>query len=148
MLDHSHWIPKATIGVAALHLAYAVVKYHGVYGDLISDGVFNSIGDHDDRTAAMWYLIAAPALATIGATAHWAVRRTGEIPAAIGGGLIAIGSTIAITDPIGGGWLVAALGIAVLTQTRRMTRTTIEAVTSKPVAGLERIPGIHDLGER
>jgi ABC-2 type transport system ATP-binding protein len=32
-----------------------------------------------------------------------------------------------------------------LTELRHLTRTTIEAVTSKPVAGLERIPGIHDL---
>src|SRR5918995_850133 len=32
-----------------------------------------------------------------------------------------------------------------LTEMRHMTRTTIEAETSQPVAGLERIPGIHDL---
>jgi ABC-2 type transport system ATP-binding protein len=32
-----------------------------------------------------------------------------------------------------------------LTDMRHLTRTTIEADTSKPVAGLERIPGIHDL---
>src|SRR5918995_1558306 len=32
-----------------------------------------------------------------------------------------------------------------LTEMRHMTRTTIEADTSQPVAGLERIPGIHDL---
>jgi len=32
-----------------------------------------------------------------------------------------------------------------LTELRHLTRTTIEADTSKRVAGLERIPGIHDL---
>jgi ABC-2 type transport system ATP-binding protein len=32
-----------------------------------------------------------------------------------------------------------------LTEMRHLTRTTIEAETSKPVAGLERMPGIHDL---
>ena len=32
-----------------------------------------------------------------------------------------------------------------LTEMRHLTRTTIEAETSKRVAGLERIPGIHDL---
>jgi ABC-2 type transport system ATP-binding protein len=32
-----------------------------------------------------------------------------------------------------------------LTEMRHLTRTTIEADTSKPVAGLERMPGIHDL---
>ena len=32
-----------------------------------------------------------------------------------------------------------------LTEMRHLTRTTIEADTSQPVAGLERIPGIHDL---
>jgi ABC-2 type transport system ATP-binding protein len=32
-----------------------------------------------------------------------------------------------------------------LTEMRHMTRTTIEADTSRPVVGLERMPGIHDL---
>ena len=32
-----------------------------------------------------------------------------------------------------------------LTEMRHLTRTTIEAETSKPVAGLERMPGINDL---
>jgi len=32
-----------------------------------------------------------------------------------------------------------------LTEMRHLTRTTIEADTSRPVAGLERMPGIHDL---
>jgi ABC-2 type transport system ATP-binding protein len=32
-----------------------------------------------------------------------------------------------------------------LTEMRHLTRTTIEADTNQPVAGLERIPGIHDL---
>jgi ABC-2 type transport system ATP-binding protein len=32
-----------------------------------------------------------------------------------------------------------------LAEMRHMTRTTIEADTSRPVVGLERMPGIHDL---
>jgi ABC-2 type transport system ATP-binding protein len=32
-----------------------------------------------------------------------------------------------------------------LTEMRHLTRTTIEAETAKPVAGLDRMPGVHDL---
>jgi ABC-2 type transport system ATP-binding protein len=32
-----------------------------------------------------------------------------------------------------------------LTEMRHLTRTTIEAETSQPVAGMERMPGVHDL---
>jgi ABC-2 type transport system ATP-binding protein len=32
-----------------------------------------------------------------------------------------------------------------LTEMRHLTRTTIEATTAKPVAGLEQLPGVHDL---
>jgi hypothetical protein len=113
------WIPRATIAVAVLHLVYAVVLYYGVYRDMVADGLVGSVADHDDREAALWFLVAAPALAALGATAEWAVRRTGELPAPVGVGLVAIGALITVADPISGGWLVLGLGVGALVVRRR-----------------------------
>lgn len=120
----SRWLPRLIIALALIHLAYGLfVEHPGVLGDMARDGLWAS-ADSDNREYFLWFMIGGLALLALGHTAHRAVAATGRIPAFIGGHLLAIGLTIAVFSPNGGGWLVILLGALTLLTARRQAVNT------------------------
>lgn len=122
MTGLNDWIPRLTVGVAALHGITAVALYRDQYGDMLSAGLVGTVDGHRDREAATWFFVAAPTLAAIGFVSRWSVQHTGRIPPAVPPTLIGVGTLIAVVSPGPGGLALIALGAGGIAARRRTSR--------------------------
>ncbi|AHH97757.1 DUF6463 family protein [Kutzneria albida] len=115
----TRWIPSLLTATGVLHLLYGAATLAPVIGDILGAGLVNAVGGHLDRQAAFWFLVAAPNLSALGELARWAVRRTGTLPARLGGWLLGIGVVGVVLLPVSGFWLVLIIGVLALVAARR-----------------------------
>lgn len=76
----NRWVPRLTLVVAGLHAVTAFAAYHDTYRDMLSTGIVGSVHGQNDREAATWFFIGAPAVAALGLVSGWSVEHTGRIP--------------------------------------------------------------------
>lgn len=108
-------------GLAVVHLAYGLVDpgLTAALGSIVDGGIVNTVAGHPDRAWWMWDMATGVALLGLGEVARWTGRHTGRLPARLGGWLLAIALPMVVLEPIGGGWLVAAVGVVALAAARR-----------------------------
>jgi hypothetical protein len=97
-----------------LHVGLGAVTFAGPLGDMVSEGLINSMGGLADRQAALWYFVAGGFLLTAGLTTRWVRRRTGVAPLPLGWGLVLMAVLGAAVAPVSGFWLVLAEGVLLL----------------------------------
>lgn len=112
MTDLNRWVPRLTLGVAAVHAGTALAQYRHVYADMLSTGIVGSVAGQSDREAATWFFVAAPAVAALGLVSDWGVKHTGRIPPAVPPTLLGLGTLISGLSPTSGGWALIGLGLA------------------------------------
>ncbi|GAA2595283.1 DUF6463 family protein [Actinomadura fulvescens] len=111
-------VPWLIIGIAMIHTVYAFVTMAGTWGDIVQDGIVDSIGGDPERESALWFLYAGVGFMAIGTFAYRALRTTGRLPLQVGVYLILVGGTMAVIDPVSGGPLVLGTGILALATAR------------------------------
>jgi hypothetical protein len=116
------WIPRLILIAAGLHLAVAFPTGH--WGDILRDGLWNTVGTDDAaRMSTLWITMAGIGLAGLGLLARKAVLSYGTLPTETGWILLALGIPIAVLDPISGGWMLIGIGVlAVIAARRNKTR--------------------------
>ncbi|GAA3465465.1 DUF6463 family protein [Nonomuraea roseola] len=117
----NRWVPRLAIAAAALHfiVAFTVADWRGIVGN----GFVNTVGDaavpdNDVRMSTLWFFMAGMGFLAFGTFARWAVKRTGRMPAQIGGYLLAAGVPMTIIQPVSGGVLLTAIGVLALRAAR------------------------------
>ncbi|MDF2976487.1 MAG: hypothetical protein K0S40_1215 [Actinomycetospora sp.] len=122
-------VGRALQVVAVGHAAVGVQQYRDVLADAARDvrergpgAVVGAVGDRGDRATAFWFLLAAPALWTVGRTVTPGDR-------AAGGVLTALGVTGSVLVPTSGFPVVAALGAWAALGRPPATRRSHEEVT-------------------
>ncbi|KAB2352671.1 DUF6463 family protein [Actinomadura rudentiformis] len=111
-------IPWLIIGIAIIHTVYAFVALAGTWGDIVQDGVVNSVSGDPEREAALWFFYAGIGFMAIGTFAHRAIRTTGRLPLQVGVYLLLIGGTMVVIQPASGGFLVLVAGLLALAAAR------------------------------
>lgn len=88
--------------------------------------MFNTLEGHDDRLAAVWFVVLSPAMFALGGLASWTVAQTGRLPAQLGVWLLVIAIPMLVLIPVSGFWLVAIIGALTLYAAKNPTpsRTT------------------------
>jgi hypothetical protein len=111
------WVPRLLFATAVMHGAIAAAAPNG-WGDIARAGFFNTLDGHDDRQLALYFGILALPLAMAATMVKWMLRTTGRLPAQVGWWLIAIGSPIAVLQPLSGAWLLLGIGWLALAASR------------------------------
>jgi hypothetical protein len=106
----ARWIPRLLIFTAAAHVVVAVVQQK-TWRVIASNGVWNTVTGQPAREADLWFFLGAPSFLLLGLLARTIIRVTGTVPLWFGVGLIFIGGLISVLSPVGGGWLVLAIGV-------------------------------------
>ena len=97
------------------------VALAGTWGDIVQDGVVNSVSGEPEREAALWFFYAGIGFMAIGTFAYRAIHTTGRLPLQVGVYLLLIGGTMAVIQPVSGGILVLIAGAMALAAARLST---------------------------
>ncbi len=106
------------IATGIIHTLVGLLAYAAPLADIGRAGVFNAVGSHADRDAAVWFLLSGVLLITLGQLSRWAQQHTGTLPAFLGWTLLGVGAAVAILMPVSGWPLVAAAGGLLLVAAR------------------------------
>ena len=107
------WIGKSLLGIGMLHTLVGVVLLLPlVGGELLSDGVFNTINGQPKREAFLWFLFAGFLLMTLGGLINF-MEKTGQpLPDFLGWTLLSITVFALILSPLSGVWLILIPAVA------------------------------------
>jgi hypothetical protein len=103
--------------IGALHTLVGLLNI-GPLADIARAGVFNAVGSHTDREAAVWFLMTGVALLLVGYVTRWTQRQTGTLPAALGWTLLAIATVGLVLMPRSGFWLLVPAAVLALAAAR------------------------------
>ncbi|RFS81235.1 hypothetical protein D0T12_33225 [Actinomadura spongiicola] len=106
------WVPRAIFFIALIHTLYAFATMTDAWGDVLDAGLVDGIDGVPERESALWFFYAGVGFFALGSFARHAIRTTGTLPASVSIYLVFIGATMAVIDPLSGGVLVLACGIA------------------------------------
>ncbi|MBU0567578.1 hypothetical protein KKC52_05950 [bacterium] len=73
------WIGKSFIIIGIIHTAFGLVVCHTILGQLVREGLFNTISGQYDRESAFWFLFSGFAIIIIGALVNWCEHMDGQI---------------------------------------------------------------------
>ncbi len=116
------------LATGIIHSLVGLLVYAAPLADIGRAGVFNAVGSHADRNAAVWFLLSGVLLITLGQLSRWAQQHTGMLPTFLGWTLLGVAAAIAILMPVSGWPLVAAAGGLLL----RAARVTERRDTAAP----------------
>ena len=118
------------VAMGIIHALVGLLAYAAPLADISRAGVFNAVGSHTDRDAAVWFLLSGVLLITLGQLSRWSQQQTGTLPAFVGWTLLGVAAAVAILMPVSGWPLVAAAGGLLL----RVARVTGRRGTAAPTA--------------
>ena len=110
------------LATGIIHTLVGLLAYAAPLADIGRAGVFNAVGSHADRDAAVWFLLSGVLLITLGQLSRWVQQQTGTLPAFLGWTLLGVAAAIAILMPVSGWPLVAAAGGLLLAAVRNTVR--------------------------
>ncbi len=104
------------LATAVLHVIIGIAAFPAPLQDIVNDGLFNAVGEHDDRNAAMWFMFNGALMLWLGIAVRWSQAQTGSLPPALGWSMLWLSMFGAVLVPASGFWimiLIALLLIAV-----------------------------------
>lgn len=95
------------MATAALHTVVGIVIFYQPMLDMLRAGLFNTVvPPYYDRGLATWFIFFGALLWMLGQLVHWVEKKYGELPHALGWGLLSMGIVGIIFMPDSGFWLV------------------------------------------
>ncbi|MCD4687389.1 MAG: DUF6463 family protein [Anaerolineae bacterium] len=115
-IDLRPYAGQIIIATAFLHVLVGIAAFPGPLQNIINDGVFDAVGERDDRNAALWFLYNGALMFWLGITVRWSQAQTGSLPPALGWSMLWLSLLGTVLVPASGFWimiLIALLLIAV-----------------------------------
>jgi hypothetical protein len=137
----TRWIPRLIVGVAAVHTLFGLTVLpmsldSNPLTGIADDGFVDAIDGNVERAATFWFLATGVVLFNVGHLTHWAIRRTGRIPALVGWWTLGLAVPSLVLLPASGFWLALAVGVLALVAARRDDRASITQGETAPAGSL------------
>jgi hypothetical protein len=100
------WIGKSLLVIGALHSIFGFVVFRGVLGDLVREGLFNTVNIQADRNAAFWFLFGGFTLMIIGGLVDWAERKKIALPPFLTWSFLVLTAAGCVIMPRSGFWML------------------------------------------
>ncbi|MFM2347522.1 MAG: hypothetical protein RL654_2275 [Pseudomonadota bacterium] len=109
------WKGRWLIAVSAIHTAVAIALFGKIFGSIINEGVFNTVGTDPMTGLAVWFAFFGAMLFVFGlAVNEFEKVVSGPLPRSIGWGLIGIIAIGVTLMPASGFWLAIPPAISIL----------------------------------
>lgn len=114
------WIGRALIAVGVIHTLFGLISFQSILGQLVSEGLWNTVHGQPEREYAFWFLVTGLMLLLFGGLVHSNERDGRRLPPAIAWGLLLLTVAMVLIMPVSGGWLLLPPAIgAVLKRSSR-----------------------------
>ena len=100
------WIGISLIIIGIIHTIFGLGVGYGIFGEMIREGLFNTVVEQFERNAAFWFLYAGLVLILLGLLLDWCERTFGATPRFLGWGLLALTVPGVVIMPQSGLWLI------------------------------------------
>ena len=120
-----HWIGKSLIGIGIIHTIFAVVFIVPKMGDILTEGIFNTINGQPPREAFLWFMMSGFLLVILGWLTDYWKKTELDLPIFLGWSLLGITIFVLILSPVSGGWFLLIPSLAILTRKRQTGDTEI-----------------------
>lgn len=139
----TRWIPRLIVGVACLHTLFGFVVLPGSldanpFTGVAGDGFVDTIDGDLERAATFWFLATGIVWFTVGHLTHWAIRRTGRIPALVGWWTLGLAVPSLVLLPASGFWLALVVGVLALVAAGRDERAAVARGETAPAGSSAR----------
>lgn len=118
----ARWIGKGIVAIGALHTVFGLVAFQSVLGQLLREGLLNTVNGQPLREFAFWFLLFGLVLVVLGALVDWIEAQGRALPAFLGWGLLALTLVIVGVMPASGGWLMFAPAVGAIRRTGGVPR--------------------------
>ena len=118
------WIGKSFIIIGIIHTAFGLVVCHTILGQLVREGLFNTISGQYDRESAFWFLFSGFAIIIIGALVNWCEHMGRYLPSFLGWSFLAITVSGVVIMPLSGFWLLFVPTAGILLRGRKQQKST------------------------
>jgi hypothetical protein len=130
----TRWIPRLIMGVACVHTLFGLFVLPASLdpnplAGIVDDGFVNAVDGNADRGVTFWFLATGVVWFNVGHLTHWAIRRTGRLPALVGWWTVGFAVPSLVLLPASGFWLVLIVGILALVAARRDDRAAVALPT-------------------
>lgn len=109
-----NWIGKSLIGIGIIHTLFCLFLIVPQMGELLDEGLINTINGQPKREAFLWFTYSGFALMIIGAIINWIENQNIKIPKFVGVTLLASTIFMLFFSPASGVWLILIPAIAIL----------------------------------
>lgn len=116
------WIGRWIIGTSTLHTIFAFIKFPETWANIITDGVFNSVGENAEIAAPVFFLLWGLLFYVFGFTIDALEKKAIPLPNPLGWGLFLNGVVAVILIPASGFWLLFPPAIAISQRNRKITK--------------------------
>jgi len=101
-----NWIGKFIIFIGALHTFFGLAFILPQMGELLDEGIFNTINGQPKREAFLWFLFSGFLLLILGGLVNWMERHKYTMPKFLGWALLLVTIFEVSLSPLSGGWLI------------------------------------------
>jgi hypothetical protein len=101
-----NWIGKSVAIIGAIHTVFGLVMFRQVIGEIIGEGLVNTVNGQILREFAFWFIFFGFLAVIFGIFIDWCERQQIKLPAFLGWNLLALTVLLVTIMPISGGWLL------------------------------------------
>ena len=101
-----NWIGKFIIFIGVLHTFFGLAFILPQMGELLDEGIFNTINGQPKREAFLWFLFSGFLLLILGGLVNWMERHEYSLPKFLGWALFIVTACAVFLSPQSGGWLI------------------------------------------
>ena len=123
----TRWIGRAVVAIGALHTVIGLVMFRKTLGELMADGLVNTVHGQPMREYAFWFLFFGLLAGLLGALIDWCEQEPRPLPAFLGLSLLALFIACVTIMPASGGWLIAAPALGALRHARAHAARPVHA---------------------
>lgn len=113
-----HRIGMIVIAIGILHTMLGLVKYAGIFGAMVSEGLINTAGTNE-RNLAIWFTFCGTVFIMLGYTMKTIEGHTGRIPSPLGWSMFASAVLGGLILPISGFWALIIPSFLIIVSNRK-----------------------------
>ena len=113
------WRGKSLFAIGVIHNVVGFLIGYQILGEMLREGLFNTITEQHDRNAVFWFIFSGFALMLFGATVDWMERSVKDLPRFLGPSFLVLTVVGAFIMPESGFWLLFVPSIGMLVRGQR-----------------------------
>lgn len=120
------WIGKSVVFIGIVHSVFGFVVFRSTLGELVGEGLVNTVNGQPDREFAFWFLFFGFMAIIAGALIDWCERNFRTLPGFLGWSLLALTVVCVTIMPVSGAWAIFVPAIGAIFRSIKWQRSAVK----------------------